>query len=77
MFAERMSSEGLNLELLKDRDVPQFIYADINKIRQVFINIIGNSIKFTSKGGISIRVGNNKQESALLVQIEDSGEGQS
>ena len=75
MFATRMSSEGLNLELIKDKGLPQFISADINKVRQIFINILGNAIKFTSIGGITIRVGHNLKDSKLLIEIEDSGEG--
>jgi len=75
MFAERMSSKGLTLELIKDKGLPKYINADINKIRQIFINIIGNSIKFTTHGGITIRVGYKLNDSVLLIQIEDTGEG--
>jgi len=75
MFATRMSEESLNLELIKDKDLPQFICADINKVRQILINILGNSIKFTALGGIIIRVGHDAVKSELLIEIEDSGEG--
>lgn len=75
MFATRVSMEGLNLELIKDQGLPKFISADINKIRQIFINILSNSIKFTSIGGITIRVGHNLKESRLLIEIEDTGKG--
>ena len=75
MFATQLSNKGLSIKLIKDTDLPQFIYADINKVRQIFINILGNSIKFTSHGGLTIRVGHNPTDSMLLVEIEDTGEG--
>lgn len=75
MFEFRVKNEGLHLELIKDKGLPQFIYADINKIRQIFINIIGNAIKFTVEGGITIRVGHNLNDSTILVEFEDTGAG--
>jgi len=73
MFAPRIKEEGLNFELVKDKKLPQFIYADIGKIRQIFINILGNCVKFTSVGGIVLKISQKKNE--LLVQIQDSGVG--
>ena len=73
MFAPRIKEEGLSFELIKDQKLPQFIYADIGKIRQIFINILGNCVKFTSVGGIVLNVSHKKNE--LLVQIQDSGVG--
>lgn len=75
VFSARVGSEGLSLNLIKDKGLPQYILADINKVRQIFINIIGNSIKFTSEGGITIRVGHDLKNSTLLIEIEDTGEG--
>ena len=42
---------------------------------QVIINLISNSIKFTFVGGVSVRVGFDKQKSLLYVEIIDTGEG--
>jgi len=75
MFEQRVESHGVHLELLKDSNLPQFIHADINKIRQIFINMLGNSIKFTTHGSIKIRVGHNLKNRELLIEIEDTGEG--
>ena len=75
VFLARLHSEGLSFNLIKDQGLPQYILADINKIRQIFINIIGNAIKFTAQGGITIRVGHDLKASNLLIEIEDTGEG--
>src|SRR4029077_13719813 len=59
-------------------DVPQYIVTDINKLRQVFINVLGNAIKFTEQGGVGLRVRVDREgtdEPMLRVEIEDTGPG--
>jgi CheY-like chemotaxis protein/anti-sigma regulatory factor (Ser/Thr protein kinase) len=53
--------------------VPQFIKADQGKLRQTLINLMGNAVKFTETGGITLRV--NCQEQTLFFEIEDTGVG--
>ncbi len=48
--------KGLSIDIDIGSDVPATLHADIGKIRQVLINLLGNAIKFTSEGGITIRV---------------------
>jgi PAS domain S-box-containing protein len=61
----------LNLEIAKDIPV---IYADHTRIRQVLWNIVGNAIKFTQEGGVTIAV-SQVQEKDLLVRVSDTGVG--
>lgn len=56
MLAERASSQGLELSFNINPDVPQFIKTDPQKLRQVLINLLGNAIKFTHQGGITLQV---------------------
>src|SRR4029077_18561644 len=59
-------------------DVPQFIVTDINKLRQVFINVLGNAVKFTEQGGIGLRVRADREGGTgpcLRVEVEDTGPG--
>jgi CheY-like chemotaxis protein/anti-sigma regulatory factor (Ser/Thr protein kinase) len=51
---------------------------DINKLRQVFINVLGNAVKFTEQGGIGLRVRADREGATgplLRVEIEDTGPG--
>jgi signal transduction histidine kinase/FixJ family two-component response regulator len=64
MFHLRTRAKGLTLTFERAPDVPQYVRADQNKLRQVLINLLGNAVKFTSQGGVTLRVG-----------IVDSGQG--
>jgi PAS domain S-box-containing protein len=78
MFRVRTDEKELSFSVEKIGDVPQYIVADINKLRQVFINVLGNAVKFTEQGGIGVRVGadrNGTTGTFLRVEIEDTGPG--
>jgi len=54
--------------------LPNCVYGDEKRLRQVLINLVGNAVKFTDKGGVTFKVGvlaNHK----LRFQIEDTGVG--
>jgi PAS domain S-box-containing protein len=70
------------IELLHwiESDVPEWILTDGTRMRQVLVNLIGNAIKFTSKGEVEVRVSllapQGEQRSPLLVvNVRDTGEG--
>ncbi len=77
MFRVRTEEKVLSFSVELVGDVPQFIVTDINKLRQVFINVLGNAVKFTEKGGIGLRVRAEREGAAsfLLFEIEDTGPG--
>ncbi|HEV8292868.1 MAG TPA: response regulator, partial [Tepidisphaeraceae bacterium] len=74
----RTDEKKLSFSVEMIGDVPQFIVTDINKLRQVFINVLGNAVKFTEQGGIGLRVRADRQGAAgplLQIEIEDTGPG--
>ncbi|MEQ9549436.1 MAG: PAS domain S-box protein [Coleofasciculus sp. G3-WIS-01] len=80
MFQQRAVAKGLQLYLDMAAEVPQYIQADSNKLRQVLINLLSNGIKFTQKGSIRLRVAlNPKPQQAqayhLRFEISDTGVG--
>jgi signal transduction histidine kinase/DNA-binding NarL/FixJ family response regulator len=78
MFRVRTDEKKLSFSAEMIGDVPQYIVTDINKLRQVFINVLGNAVKFTEQGGISLRVRADREGAAgplLRVDIEDTGSG--
>src|SRR3954447_26852633 len=78
MFRIRTDEKKLSFSVETIGDVPRFIVTDINKLRQVFINVLGNAVKFTEHGGIGLRVladGEGPAGRRLRVEVEDTGEG--
>jgi len=83
MFQTRLEEKGLKMVSERASDLPQYVRTDQGKLRQVLINLISNSVKFTKEGGITLRVNirnqksENRSDSPVLLQfeIEDTGPG--
>jgi signal transduction histidine kinase/DNA-binding response OmpR family regulator len=77
MFRLRAEAKELTLALERAPDVPQYIRADQNKLRQVLINLLDNAIKFTHRGEITLRVAmsDHQPPSTLHFEVQDTGVG--
>ncbi len=78
MFRVRTDEKKVSFSVEMIGDVPQYIVADINKLRQVLINVLGNAVKFTEQGGICLRVRAEHPgttDRLILLEIEDTGPG--
>ncbi|MBD2039100.1 MHYT domain-containing protein [Microcoleus sp. FACHB-672] len=72
--------KGLNLSFEHAQDVPQYVKTDESKLRQVLINLLGNAIKFTEKGSVTLRVSvesivSSKLPVRLRFEVVDTGVG--
>ncbi|MEP6962193.1 MAG: PAS domain S-box protein, partial [Acidobacteriota bacterium] len=78
MFRLRAAAKALKFEMDVDAKSIHYLLGDVGKIRQVLINLLGNAIKFTSRGHVKLdvtleqRSGNQVWMSA---HVQDSGEG--
>lgn len=82
MFILKADSKNLQLVFERTPDLPRYLYTDEIKLRQVLINLIGNALKFTEEGSITVRVkriGNVQDQGAsevrLQFEVEDTGYG--
>ncbi|MBE9115328.1 PAS domain S-box protein [Lusitaniella coriacea LEGE 07157] len=73
LFALKTRRNGLELNFDRGTDVPEYICTDELKLRQILINLLGNAIKFTQGGGITLRVSFSFR--TLYFEVEDTGVG--
>ena len=66
--------QGLYLKAEFDPEVSQAFF-DRDRIAQVMNNFLNNAIKFTSQGGIIVKIQNKPLENCILVSISDTGKG--
>jgi signal transduction histidine kinase/DNA-binding NarL/FixJ family response regulator/HPt (histidine-containing phosphotransfer) domain-containing protein len=77
LFAPVAAQKGLRLDVTFDSAVPASLIADAARIRQVILNLVGNAVKFTERGGVAVRLANVGDQSArrIKIEVEDTGIG--
>lgn len=56
LFSQKITEKGLLFNVTIQDDLPQSLILDETRLRQIFINLIGNAIKFTHEGAISLEI---------------------
>jgi signal transduction histidine kinase/CheY-like chemotaxis protein len=74
LFDAKCSQKDITLTLNIDKDIPKFLNSDPLRIKQVILNLISNSVKFTPKGK-NIEVSISYKDGFLNVRVEDEGIG--
>jgi two-component system sensor histidine kinase/response regulator len=77
-LAVRAHKNNIELAFSCDEDVPDHFIGDVNRIRQVVINLVGNAIKFTEEGEVVLSVSCNSKEDKhadLQFSVRDTGIG--
>jgi PAS domain S-box-containing protein len=84
-FALKARSLALGLDSKVDAGVPEVVNSDESRIRQILTNLIGNALKFTERGGVSLEVscargepiepGSPRRVARLFFAVKDSGIG--
>ncbi len=81
MFILRAEEKRLKLVLQWNKKLPRYICADESKLRQILHNLFSNAIKFTSQGGVELRVeaqtnpSSSGKDLEIFFELEDSGCG--
>lgn len=76
MMRLRAKEKGLMLAFEQASNFPRYIRGDEARLRQMLVNLVGNAVKFTDSGGVSIRLGTRPDDQQrLVIEVEDSGPG--
>jgi signal transduction histidine kinase/CheY-like chemotaxis protein len=73
MFRLRATAKSLELAVEVGPSVPPAVHGDEAKLRHVLINLIGNAVKFTERGGVTLRV--TWRDGAASFEVRDTGVG--
>ena len=74
----RAEQKGLQLVFDQSSSFPRFVHGDAPKIRQILINLLSNSVKFTDSGGVSLKLDASIGQPGFITvkcEVEDSGMG--
>ncbi len=78
LMMPKISEKGLELILDFDENCPRLVTGDAGRLRQVFMNLIGNALKFTEQGHIVVKIGANNttnKSANISISIADTGIG--
>jgi chemotaxis family two-component system sensor kinase Cph1 len=72
MFSIKAINKGIELNLAIAPNIPQYVYGDEGKLRQILLNLVSNAVKFTNSGMILLNV---RRGDVLEFEVSDTGIG--
>ena len=77
MVTSRLKSKKVIFKSSIDKDIPAQLKGDVDRINQIVLNVISNSIKYTDKGNIELSVSciKSKNICRLILKVTDTGKG--
>ena len=77
-LAVRAQQKGLEITWALRGEIPEFLMGDPTRLRQILINLVGNAIKFTKQGEVSVRAERRQANDGLVpirISVSDTGMG--
>jgi signal transduction histidine kinase/CheY-like chemotaxis protein len=75
LMAPRAQAKGIEIASFVDERVPTQVVGDAARLRQVLLNLVGNAVKFTEKGGIAVIVEPSEHKNEIHFEVRDTGIG--
>ena len=78
MFAASARERGLTLHSEIDRSIPVILAGDPHRLRQILTNLVGNAVKFTRTGGVTVKavvLDRDERETRICFRVSDTGIG--
>lgn len=74
LLAPRAQGKGIEIAAAIAPDTPSRLVGDAARLRQILINLAGNAVKFTDRGGVGLRVARGP-DTTIVFTLEDTGPG--
>ncbi len=78
MMGYKAGEKGLGFDMVIDKRIPDSLFGDVQKIRQIMTNLLSNAIKYTDKGEVRLTMellSLDEKEAKIKVTIDDTGIG--
>jgi len=78
LFRANAETRGLGLQLEMGADVPDGVVGDAPRLKQVLLNLLGNGVKFTERGGVTLRLSTVMRDDMacrVRFEVQDTGIG--
>ncbi len=75
VLSSRAAEKELDLAYIADERVPASVIGDPMRLRQILVNLVGNAVKFTDRGGVLVEVEPGQDGSELHFRVVDTGIG--
>ena len=78
LLSSRAHEKNISISSYVSSTVPELIEVDSGRLRQVLINLVGNALKFTEKGGVHLKLeteASNNRKTRLKFKVSDTGPG--
>ncbi len=78
LFGHQIKEKGLKFQIQIDKKLPETLLSDVGRIRQVLVNLLGNALKFTEKGSVTLIVRTSTEpthKKFLEFVVRDTGPG--
>ncbi len=73
LMAPRAQAKGVDLAALIAPSLATHVVGDMDRVRQILMNLVGNAVKFTDRGGIGLHVAPSRE--GVSIVVEDTGPG--
>ncbi len=73
MFGVEAHAKGLHFGFELPPDLPRYVWGDENKLRQILIKVLGNAVKYTLRGSVTLRM--RWREGRATFEVRDTGNG--
>lgn len=78
LMEDKVRMQGLEYKVMLDPRIPRYLLGDVLRLRQILLNLLGNAVKFTEKGAVTLAIslaGGGENQPRVQFAVSDTGIG--